>query len=194
MRVPVTGTFEGDGCSAVGAFCALLHIMHCLFCIHPPRSFHPHPPPPPLHATRVYARQSASSLLFALPRTLPPPPPLAQRHPFDSTGVPVWSLYSDLNAARYFGKNSVIRWRVFEKFWNLGVWWGFRERREKVELYGVVGWMFFYNFGFYWDWFISAVNWGGCLIGWLKFHFWWIVLGLRCHKVNSFWWMYTTGK
>lgn len=31
-RALAAESFEGDDCTAVGVFCALLHIMHCLFC------------------------------------------------------------------------------------------------------------------------------------------------------------------
>lgn len=47
-RALAAESFEGDDCTAVGVFCALLHIMHCLFCtLSLPLPRHSFPPPCP---------------------------------------------------------------------------------------------------------------------------------------------------
>ena len=46
-RALAAESFEGDDCTAVGVFCALLHIMHCLFCtlsLSLSLAAHSHPP------------------------------------------------------------------------------------------------------------------------------------------------------
>jgi len=66
-RALAAESFEGDDCTAVGVFCALLHIMHCLFCTLslslslplPRRSFpspYPYPSDLPFAASMYYMR------------------------------------------------------------------------------------------------------------------------------------------
>ena len=55
-RALAAESFEGDDCTAVGVFCALLHIMHCLFCtLSLSLSLSPSPSPSPLIPTPLHS-------------------------------------------------------------------------------------------------------------------------------------------